>query len=774
MDLREAINIAYAKSTSETIREHTDKLHERLQRIRHIRGTEITALCPKEWQSEFWNLAEIVIEYHDYGKLHSPFQQRMIKAGKLKSNYDLIDIPEVPHNFLSPCFLPKEVIEKYRNILSVIIQAIAYHHDQDIDERIFKTIVDRIVEQDLSRFKEPLFLKYWQYINPQNYLNPKDQELFKLLVLLKGLLHRTDYTASGDIDVEMEPDNIADIIRSKLQNTGNDLTEMQKFVLKNTDKDLLVLAPTGSGKTECGALYINNNKGFFILPLRVSIDSIYDRLTGTAKEQSELRYGIKNVGLMHSTSFFKRMGEIEDKSSDIGENATLVKNFEQIYKAEQEAKNLSFPFSITTPDQIFPFVFKYGGFERIYSTLGYSKIVVDEIQMYNPRMLAYMLKGLQVVKELGGKIMIMTATFPEFLKKELKDLKIVFNGGGIFCDDRLRHYVKAEKDKDILDNEIMSRIEADGREKKVLVICNTVKKAVEVYNRLQNDDGKFLLHSRFIQKHRKILESNIQSFAPNDSKKRDSKAGIWITTQIAEVSLNIDFDILYTELSSIDSLIQRMGRVNRPCRYTPDKPNVIVCCKKKKKDDKSGCSGIGTGIGSIYDEKIFDFTYEALKDGELPENKKMELVEMIFDYKKIQGTKYYSDFKDSLMLINEIWEVGKIYNPIESLRQAQKQFREVFTVTLVPQQIYSKEIETFEKIKLGIKSKELTERVDSRKQLLDLTVSIPWHCLQKTKVLTTPFVNDIYIASFEYDFNESSERGIGLSVNMQDESNFCD
>jgi len=772
MDLKEVINLAYAKSTGETIREHTDKLHERLQRIKTIRGNEITALCPKEWQSEFWNLAEIIIEYHDYGKLHSPFQSRMIKAGKLKPIYDLItDIPEVPHNFLSPCFLPEEVIRKYQNLLSVIIQAIAYHHDRDIDERMFKAIVDKIVEIDLLRFQNPLFLKYWQYLAPQKYLNPKDQELFKLLVLLKGLLHRTDYTASGDIDVEMEPANIADIITNKLQNTGNDLTEMQKFVLKNADKDLLVLAPTGSGKTEAGALYINKDKGFFILPLRVSIDSIYDRLTGTAKEQGELRYGMKNVGLMHSTSLFKRIWDIEQKDSDIRENAPPEKNFEQIYKAEQEAKNLSFPFSITTPDQIFPFVFKYGGFERIYSTLGYSKIVVDEIQMYNPKMLAYMLKGLQTIKELGGKIMIMTATFPEFLKKELNDLNISF--GEIFKANHdnkfIRHYVKAEKDKDILNEEIIRRIKADSDKKKVLVICNTVNKAVEVYNCIKNEN-KFLLHSRFIQRHRKILENNIQSFAPNDISKRDSKAGIWITTQIAEVSLNIDFDILYTELSSMDSLIQRMGRVNRSGRYKPEKPNVIVCCKKKEENDKTGCAG----IGSIYDETIFDLTREKIEDGELHERKKMELVEQVYNFENIQGTRYYKDVKDSLNLISEIWEVGKIYNPIESLRQAQKQFREIFTITLIPQQIYYNTPETFEKLEGGIKSKNLAERVSTRKQLVDFTVNIPRHYLQKANVRASHFVNDIYIAPFKYDFNEPSKSGIGLSVDMQDESNFSD
>ena len=73
----------------------------------------------------------------------------------------------------------------------------------------------------------------------------------------------------------------------------------------------------------------------------------------------------------------------------------------------------------------------------------------------------------------------------------------------------------------------------------------------------EKSENVYLLHSRYIRRDRAFLEKQIMDFAESE------EAGIWITTQIVEASLDIDFDVLHTEMCTADSLLQRMGRCNR-------------------------------------------------------------------------------------------------------------------------------------------------------------------------------------------------------------------
>ncbi|MFQ6056236.1 MAG: CRISPR-associated helicase Cas3', partial [Methanosarcinales archaeon] len=96
---------------------------------------------------------------------------------------------------------------------------------------------------------------------------------------------------------------------------------------------------------------------------------------------------------------------------------------------------------------------------------------------------------------------------------------------------------------------------------KIIVVCNTVNKAQEIYTSLEGKiDGEvILLHSRFLEEDRKKKEDKLKEIFGQNSRKK----GILIATQVIEVGLDISCDTMHTELSPIDSLIQRTGRCAR-------------------------------------------------------------------------------------------------------------------------------------------------------------------------------------------------------------------
>jgi len=154
-----------------------------------------------------------------------------------------------------------------------------------------------------------------------------------------------------------------------------------------------------------------------------------------------------------------------------------------------------------------------------------------------------------------------------------KDLEFLEYKKGIFLKDEIRHNLRIVKDS-ILN--FVDQIRKLSRSGKVLVITNTIKRVLELKSLIPE---AFVIHGHFIQKHRREREKEIHSFFETPDER-----GIWITTQLAEVSLDLDADFLITELSTADSLIQRMGRVNRKGLKDTRNPNVFILTED--------CSGI--------------------------------------------------------------------------------------------------------------------------------------------------------------------------------------
>lgn len=309
-------------------------------------------------------------------------------------------------------------------------------------------------------------------------------------------------------------------------------------------------------------------------------------------------------------------------------------------------KQLSLPITVCTLDQLVDFIFKYEGYELKLATLSYSKLVIDEIQMYSPELVGFLIVALKHITEMGGKFSIVTATLPPIFLYFIDKQRIKYNKPDPFYKEvggkiQLRHRIKVlQEDINIEHIKIIIK-------QKVLIIVNTVKQAQKLYdilnNEIKDETNISLLHSRFIKKHRTLKEEQILELG--DLKNKDF--GIWITTQVVEASLDIDFDVLYTELSDISGLLQRMGRVYRNRNLVNEDINIFVYTGKD-----SYPSGISKSERSIIDKDIFELSKKALinymeqsESKTIDEKDKMNLVEEVYSVKNLKGGNYFKKLK---------------------------------------------------------------------------------------------------------------------------------
>lgn len=153
--------------------------------------------------------------------------------------------------------------------------------------------------------------------------------------------------------------------------------------------------------------------------------------------------------------------------------------------------------------------------------------------------------------------MIMTATMPRFLRLELEKsigkFETVKANGELYQDFQRHRIILREG---LLVDNLQDIKVCLQQEKKVLVVCNTVKSAQKAFQQLQNSvpqEEAVLLHGSFTgvdraEKEKDLMQKGIK---------------LLVGTQAIEVSLDIDYDIIFTEPAPIDALIQRFGRVNR-------------------------------------------------------------------------------------------------------------------------------------------------------------------------------------------------------------------
>ncbi len=736
--------VVYAKSSPpEDLKTHTEQLLKELESFKELYGERLERCIPQNFIEHFWKALELVIKYHDIGKLHTPFQNRIRKKlGLLLIQPEFRE--EVPHNLLSPAFLSEVDLQPFpKEFHPVLYQAIAYHHDKDREREIIENPtrwdeIKKIIEDDLT--PNLLYLSDMQAIVPipnklkwayrkkiERRIKASDGEVYKLYILLKGLLHRIDHAASAHLSVEEKPlGDSQDFVIPYLIHKG-----VKKECIWQTDavpyrtNNIVMTASTGIGKTEFAYLWLGKDKGFYTLPVRTSVNAMFERTKETYRNN-------EFVGLLHSDSSFYQLEGALEKMAE--RNDSNSEGLSQSLHLIDISRQFAMPVTISTADQLFTATFKYKGYEKVYATLSYSKVIIDEIQSYDAEIVAVILRGLREIVSLGGKFCLMTATLPPLYKEYLEKIPNTILLEKTLHD--IKHKIKLVND-DIAEN-AGQIIDAYLKHGKVLVIVNTVKKAQQVFEAIKKyiDNKRLnipthLLHSAFTYQSRRKKEGDILD---------KNCTGIWITTQLVEASLNIDFPILFSELATIDALIQRMGRILRDSKGKIDEPFIYKGTLPNVHIFENA-----SGIGYIYDKDIVNASLEELQpfNGKLfSEEDKQFVVKKIFSRENPNGTQYIKRFDTSIRLLENGLEA-------DNKRDAQELFRKISNMTVIPVNVYetfSKEID--EAINLLDKTDiKRTDRIKALYTIRRHSLSIPAY---KAKDGISHLRKDMFLCTYEY------------------------
>lgn len=731
----------------ETIIEHTENL---------IRNYEILKKLYPNIKHMKWDILYNACLYHDLGKMNTKFQNKIIKninekhGGEinfLEDNFEGIE--EIPHGYLSCAFVPLNIFkEKFTEAqLKIIYESIYRHHKREelSTERIDD--LKKITKNDLQKYyddfmfsrleyREPISYNYRKYLK-KRFLKGKEikenEELENLFVLVKGLLNKIDFAASSGVSIEKKPENLKDLTYESIKEWG--FNDLQEYMSQNTDENLVIRASTGIGKTEAALVWIGENKGFFTLPLKVSINAIYDRLI------EKINCDKDKVALLHSDT----ASEYLKRSNGDDLDAQYLSS----------TKQLTIPLTVCTIDQIISFIFKTEGFELKLATLAYSKLVVDEIQMYSPDLIAYLVIALSQINKMGGKFAIVTATFPPILEKAMQEVGLINDVDYKKPDNAffkkvdgkimLRHKIRVFKECINIDMII------NDKRKRKLVIVNTIKEAQRVYKQIKQRglENVNIFHARFTKEDRSMKEKFIFE---DGQLNKNSFNGIWITTQVVEASLDIDFDVLYTELSDMSGLQQRMGRVYRNRLLEENNANVFVFV-----GDEKYPSGISK-MGGIIDKDVFVQSKNCIlryDNKNLDEEEKMKMIDEVYSYDNLKNSEYYKKIKET---INNFVNIV----PYE-LEKNEARLRDILSENIIPESIYKANKSYIEFLLLRLKKeKDSSKRIILKDMLMKKTLSVPTKDINRLDgkyIIELNKFEKIYVVPCEYNFE------LGLEFN---------
>lgn len=598
---------------------------------------------------DFWDWLWLCIVLHDTGKGHAEFQKVL---SSLPNNWNRQRHELFSLAFVQACLSEHEALEKISRVVAGHHKTMSWLQDHirteyeepvDFENQFRKVDVVAILElltndfgmvtpNSVSAFHPRTIVSKYREECRSGRVTDRHQ-----LLLLTGAFKQCDHLSSAFVEkievLPLEHFDFLDEKRISLQTEGKDFFSHQKRAATET-RSLILTAPTGAGKTETAMLWLRQQiqkhgqgRTFYVLPFTASINAMWQRL-----RDDQRGFGTENVGMLHGNLDAVLYEQIFEETGDVRRVTEHVRDLKEAFRS------LETPIKVVTPFQLLKHIFGLKGFEKGIFEMSGGYFIFDEIHAYEPAVFAQIVVLLEfVMQKLGAKSLIMTATLPSFLKKELHG---VADFAEIAADDALYAQFKRHK-LQVLPGGIKDGVTRIANElkdgQKVLVVCNTVLQAQEVFDFLKRTsdlktDDIILLHGAFNGEDRARLEKRLKESPPS----------LLVGTQAIEVSLDIDYDVIYTELAPLDALLQRFGRVNRH-RFWHDPPRPCYVFSERNAKDKF-----------IYtNQKIMKNTLIALGQieeknmGVIDENELQKMIDMVYpdftsdDREKFENTRRY-------------------------------------------------------------------------------------------------------------------------------------
>lgn len=534
---------------------------------------------------------------------------------------------------------------------------------------------------------------------------------------VKGVLCLADWLASGGHSdaKRLFLNNGVQRLRQHLQRKKLSLYAYQKQCQNHPESRLYLRAPTGAGKTEALLLWAGDSpRILYLLPTQATVNAMWRRLQAI--------YGNEQVGIAHSRALLELARDEEEPPLD-------TRLFSHVF-----AK----PITIATLDQ-YLLAHLHGCHWEIRRTLArHATVLMDEIHAYEPYTLGLLQAALE--SDPPARLAIASATLPSKLCELLGKAHLTEAEDPLWQQQRHELFLEACSPEEALEEAICHAAKGET----VLFVVNTVPLAQQLYREAQALVAQqaapltvHLLHSRFIYRDRRKKEQAIQ---------RPASGTLVIATQVVEVSLDISYQRLYTELAPLDALVQRMGRVNRKGEQPKPAPvHILLHYDPRSKH--------------LYGAGILQKTLELLQGfPKTPTNKESsDATDQLYQH-IWQSDEFQSELQQGYETLQEVQRICGCY----TINLADEEMRQRFTtrrgeiqIEVLPEQFVQEACQLRQKKALW--------------QLPELLVSVPyWWLVQFTDhFIPAPDVG-VLITTLRYDADIGLVHPLAMQENMAD------